>query len=196
MIVPFLLPEARWFVFLVRADGPRPKETATLEAMQRAHIGNFQRRYAEGKLVTAGPVDDPTKHRRGIVVLGVGTLKEVHACFEGDPYIEGRIMRVEAHRWATPPKGFSIVPDPAKMAEYRIARIALPAGYHGPFPTLPGGVGGKFAGENLGVILVSSTDEAAIRRTLDASEAVKKGGSYDVIPLYLSAGALGSTSTP
>lgn len=190
MILPFLLPEARWFVFLVRADGPRPKETAALQEMQNAHIGNFERRYAEGKLVTAGPVGDPTKHRRGIVVLGVGTLKEVMACFETDPYVQGRIMRVEAHRFATPPKGFAVVPDPSKMAEYRIARIALPTGYRGPFPTLPGGVGGKFAGENLGVILVSSTDETSIRRTLDASEAIKKGGSYDVIPLYMSAGTL------
>jgi uncharacterized protein YciI len=186
-----MLPEARWFVFLVRSDGPRPKDTAALEAMQKAHIGNFERRYAEGKLITAGPVDDPTKHRRGIVVLGVGTLKEVMACFDTDPYVQGRIMRVEAHRWVTPPKGFAVVPDPKKMAEYRIARIALPPGYRGPFPTLPGGVGGKFAGENLGVILVSSTDEASIRRALDASEAIQKGGSYDVIPLYMSAGTLG-----
>ena len=105
-------------------------------------------------------------------------------------------MRVEAHRWAAPPKGFAVVPDPTKMAEYRIARVALPAGYKGPFPTLPGGVGGKFAGEGLGVILVSSTDEASIRRTLDASEAIRKGGSYDVIPLYMSAGTLGGASTP
>ncbi|RYG17648.1 hypothetical protein EON82_23615, partial [bacterium] len=169
-LLPILLPDAHWFIFLVRADGPRPKETAALQEMQKAHIGNLEKLYAEGKFVAAGPVNDPTKHRRGIVVAGAGTLKEVMACFEGDPYVENRIMRVEAHRWVTPPKGFTAPPDVAKMAEYRIARIALPAGYKGAFPSLPGGVGGKFAGENLGVILVSSTDEAAIRRTLDASE--------------------------
>lgn len=190
MIVPFLLPEPRWFIFLVRADGPRPKEQAKLQAMQDAHIGNFNRRFNEGKLVAAGPVSDPSKHRRGIVVLSVGTLKDVMACFETDPYVQGRIMRVEAHRWETPPKGFAVGPDPNKMAEYRIVRIALKG--KEPFPTLPGGVGGKFAGEQMGVILVSSTDDAFLRRILDASPAVKAGASYDIIPLYMSAGTLGS----
>ena len=190
MIVPFLLPEARWFVFLVRADGPRPKETAKLQAMQDAHIGNFQKRYAEGKLVTAGPVGDPTKHRRGIVVLGVGSLKDVMACFDTDPYVQGHIMRVEAHRWAVPPKGFSVAPDPNKMAEYRIVRVALKG--KEPFPTIPGGVGSKFAGEAMGVILTSSLDEATIRKAMDASPAIRAGGSYDIIPLYMSAGTLGA----
>lgn len=191
MILPFLLPEPRWFCFLVRSDGPRPKDNAELERMQARHIGNFEKRYAEGKLVTAGPVTDPTKHRRGIVVLGVGTKEEVLACFQDDPYVQGHIMRVEMHRWAVPPKGFATVADPNKMAEYRIARIALPAGYKGAFPSLPGGVGGKFAGESMGVILTSSTDDESIRKTLAASEAVKAGGSFDVIPLYMSAGTLG-----
>jgi len=188
MIVPVLLPEARWFVFLVRADGPRPKDTAKLQAMQDAHIGNLQKRYAEGKLAAAGPVSDPTKHRRGIVVLGVGSLKDVMACFETDPYVQGRLMRVEAHRWETPAKGFVAVASDAKMSEYRIVRIALKD--KSPFPVIPGGVGGKFAGEQMGVILVSTTDEASLRRTLDASPAVKAGASYDIIPLYMSDGIL------
>lgn len=176
-------------MFLVRADGPRPKDPAALAAMQKAHIGNFERRYAEGKLVAAGPVADPANHRRGIVVLGVGTRQEVLACFATDPYVQGRIMRVEAHRWAAPPKGFAIVPDPAKMAEYRLVRVACPKGV--PFPTLPGGVGGPFAGETMGAILTKTTDDAAIRRALDASPAVRAGATYDAIPLWMSAGTLG-----
>ncbi len=194
MILPFLLPEARWFVFLVRDDGPRPKDPAKLQAMQDGHIGNFQRRYAEGKLVTAGPVGDPSKHRRGIVVLGVKTRQEVTACFEGDPYIEGRIMRIEAHRWATPPVGFVVAPDPNKMAEYRLIRITLKG--KEPFPTIPGGVGGQFAGESMGVILISSTSDQEIHRALDASPAVRAGATYDIIPLYLSAGSLTAPPTP
>jgi len=190
MIVPFLLPEARWFVFLVRADGPRPKAAGALQAMQDAHIGNLQKRYAEGKFVTAGPVSDPTKHRRGIVVVGVGSLKEVMACFDTDPYVQNRIMRVEAHRWAASPTGFTAPPDPNKMAEYRIVRVALKG--KEPFPAIPGGVGGKFAGEQMGVILTSSVDDASIRTAMDASPAVRAGGSYDIIPLYMSAGTLGA----
>ncbi len=188
MILPFFAPEARWFVFLVNADGPRPKEAAALEAMQKAHIGNFEQRYAEGKLVAAGPVNDPTKHRRGIVVLSVKTRKEALDCFATDPYIQNRIMRVEAHKWIEPPKGFGKA-DANKMAEYRVVRITL--GPKGPFPTLPGGVGGRFAGEKTGVILTASTDDAAIRRALDASPAIRAGGSYDVLPLWMAAGTLG-----
>lgn len=189
MVLPLLLPPAHWFVFLVRADGPRPAQSGQLEAMQKAHIGNFERRYREGKLVTAGPVEDPAKHRRGIVVLAVGTRSDVMACFDHDPYIQNHIMRVEAHRWPTPPKGFVMPTDSTKMAEYRIVRISL--GREAPFPTLPGGVGGKFAGERLGVILTPCTDDGAIRHALDASPAVRAGASYDVIPLWLSAGTLG-----
>jgi len=93
---------------------------------------------------------------------------------------DGRIVWVRDEAWA--------VASDAKMSEYRIVRIALKD--KSPFPVIPGGVGGKFAGEQMGVILVSTTDEASLRRTLDASPAVKAGASYDIIPLYMSDGIL------
>lgn len=153
----------------MRGDGPRPSDEAELQRMQDAHIGNFEARYVEGRLVTAGPLADPTGERRGIVVLSVETREEVTACFESDPYVQNGIMLVDARRWETPPQGFAVPPDPSRMAEFRIVRIE---GMNDTsFPSLPNAVGGRFAGENGGVLLLPSNDDDAIRSALDASVA-------------------------
>jgi hypothetical protein len=44
----------------------------------------------------------------------------------------------------------------------------------------------------MGVILTSAVDDASIRSSMDASPAIRAGGSYDIIPLYMSAGTLGA----
>lgn len=180
----------RWFVLLVRGDGPRPKEQAALQEMQNAHIGNLVKRHGEGKLVAAGPLNDVTKHRRGIAVLTVATRAEVKACFVGDPFIDNRIMHVEAHKWITPVHGFGAVPDPEKIAPHRMVRLTFPSGYKGAFPKIPGGIGGRFAGERFGVLLTANTDDAAIESSLRASAAVRSGTAYEIVQLWMSAGTL------
>lgn len=185
---PAPLP-ARWFVLLVRGGGRAPKGS-DVGAMQTAHIANFGKRFQEGKLAAAGPLEDPTKHRRGIVVLTVRTRAEVDACFTGDPYIENRMLRIEAHKWISPLNGFGAAPDPEKIAPHRMVRLTFPNGYAGPFPRIPGGVGGRFAGERGGVLLTATTDDAALASSLRASPAVQAGTAFEIVPLWMSAGTI------
>lgn len=180
----------RWFVLLVRGDGPRPKDPDEGKRKQEAHIANLNKRYQEGKLVAAGPLQDPSKHRRGIAVMTVATRAEVNACFKGDPYIDGRIMHVEAHKFVTPVRGFGAAPDPDSIAPHRMIRLTFPNGYKGPFPTLSGAVGGRFAGERGGVLLTQNTDDAAIDSALRESVASKAGMAHEIVPLWMSAGTL------
>lgn len=188
-IAPPVAP-GRWFVILVRGDGPRPKDPEKGKRMQEAHIANLVKRYNEGKLVAAGPLQDPTKHRRGIAVLTVATRADVNACFKGDPYVDGRIMHVEAHKFVTPVRGFGTAPDPDSIAPHRMIRLTFPNGYKGPVPTIPGGIGGRFAGERGGVLLTRSTDEAAVEAALRGSLATRAGMAYEIVPLWMSAGTI------
>ncbi|MBN9503072.1 MAG: hypothetical protein BGO01_08090 [Armatimonadetes bacterium 55-13] len=87
--------KSAWWVFLVKGEGPRPAADKALEEMQSAHIGNFKRLFGEKKLIAAGPVQDPTQFKRGIVVLTVKDADEVTKCFGPDPYVQGKIMNLE-----------------------------------------------------------------------------------------------------
>lgn len=184
------LPPARWFVLLVRDVGPRPTAAAELEAMQKAHIGNIVARYNERRFLAAGPLNDPTNHRRGIVVLNVETRADVEACFTEDPYVRAHIMRIDAHKWAEPVRGFAVAKEVDKIVPQRMIRLTSPTMTKPPLPKVPGGVGGWFAGERMGTILTATTDDAALRSALGASPAVRAGTAYEIVELYMAPGVL------
>jgi uncharacterized protein YciI len=113
-----------WFVFLTNGSGPRPDDPDELMKMQAAHIDNFMRRFEEGKLLAAGPLNDPTRFLRGIVILRVPDKAAVLACFEGDPYLENKIMDVDAFRWDADAEWINLdLPDPNSIEENRLLLI-------------------------------------------------------------------------
>ncbi|MFZ4508085.1 MAG: YciI family protein [Fimbriimonas sp.] len=79
--------------FLVKGTATRP-DNATVERMQTAHIDNFKRLFGLGKLLTAGPVQDPTTVRRGIVILTPGKPAELKERFLPDPYVQSGLMNL------------------------------------------------------------------------------------------------------
>ena len=85
-----------WFVFLVKGDNPPKAAPDEISQCQKAHLDNFKRLFNEGKLVTAGPLQDKTQVKRGIVVFCVRTSEEVLAAFGADPYVQKGFMKVEA----------------------------------------------------------------------------------------------------
>jgi uncharacterized protein YciI len=111
-----------YFVFLVTGPTKPPPDENEVNAMQAAHIGNFKRRFAEGKLVAAGPLRYPDQTRRGIVVLSLKKGEKPLDMFEGDPYVENRILDVMAYPWE-PVGEFGAPPDPDSIIEHRLITV-------------------------------------------------------------------------
>ena len=58
------------FRFIFREIGKKtPDDKALVGQMQRGHIDNFKRLFAEQKLIVAGPLQDPSTLKRGIVIV-------------------------------------------------------------------------------------------------------------------------------
>lgn len=197
-----------WFVFLVRGSTPRPDDEEAVLKMQAAHIGNFQRRFAEGKLIAAGPLRDPTERRRGIVVLTVPTKADVRKAFEGDPYVENGIMNLEAFEWTADRAAIDTkAVDPNAIEEYRLAMIrrkdvkgtkTVPPskGYWQSLgkagPSALGSLVGAPSGAQL--LLFATKDDAAVRKAVLGSPAGKDASfEVEVLPLWM---AKGTISTP
>jgi len=110
-----------FFGFFMRGDGPRPTGPGALEKMQADHIGNLKRLHGEGNLLAAGPLQDPTQQRRGILVLQSATPSDIPGLFKDDPYVSNRIMFVKTEEWNVDPLHFSRqLPDPNGIKEYRL----------------------------------------------------------------------------
>ena len=114
-----------WFVFL-ETGRKTPDDIEAVRAMQRGHIANFEKRFAEGRLFAAGPLRDPGKHKRGIVVVRAASMEEVRELFQPDEYVREGYLSLNAHP-AIVHKGLNTEGlDPKKMEEVRIIQISRP----------------------------------------------------------------------
>lgn len=84
-----------WFVFL-ESGKTGFSERSALEAMQRGHIANFQRLFAEKKLLAAGPLKDPTEYKRGIVIVKAPTQQALGSYFQPDQYVREGYLKLNA----------------------------------------------------------------------------------------------------
>src|SRR5437773_673474 len=90
-----------YFMFFVRGDGDRSKYSAEeLEKMQTRHVANLGNQHKAGKVLTAGPLAENLPIR-GIVVLMVRNMAELHACFKDDPFVQANLLKIEAWKWRT-----------------------------------------------------------------------------------------------
>jgi uncharacterized protein YciI len=188
-----------WFVFLTTGSGPRPDNQEELLKMQEAHIANFKRRFDEGKLLAAGPLNDPNRFLRGIVILRVPDKPAVLACFEGDPYVENKIMEVDAFRWDADPELINLdLPDPNVIEENRLLLIrqvgplraepqrfaAHRAFAAAAYPSTVSGVSRD--GTFREIFLFAGTDESGIRASMARDPlAGVEGLQFDLMPLWL-----------
>ena len=99
-------------------------------ALQRGHIDNFKRLFAEGRLQAAGPLADPARRQRGIVVVRAASLDELTSYFLPDGYVREGYMRLNAQR-AVPRRPLHTDGiDATRIEEVRIVMIgrsAIPA---------------------------------------------------------------------
>jgi uncharacterized protein YciI len=84
-----------WFIFL-ETGLKTPDDAARMQAMQRGHIDNFKRLFAEGRLTGAGPMRDPDRVKRGIVVVRADSLAQLQGYFEADDYVHLGHMTLNA----------------------------------------------------------------------------------------------------
>jgi uncharacterized protein YciI len=111
-----------WFIFLERGR-PTPDDKPAVQAMQLGHINNFKRLFALGLLQGAGPLRDPSGHKRGIVTVRAVTKAEVAAMFQPDAYVRDGYMTLNAQP-ARVRKGLNTEGiDDTRVEELRIVQL-------------------------------------------------------------------------
>jgi uncharacterized protein YciI len=94
--------------------------------MQSAHLANFGRLHKAGKLFTAGPLADPQKKRRGIVVVKAPDLKSLSELFEPDPFVKNGFLDIDAIKMEIAVGRFQENANPNALAEYRLVLLEKP----------------------------------------------------------------------
>ncbi|MBA4178176.1 MAG: hypothetical protein C0505_16715 [Leptothrix sp. (in: Bacteria)] len=111
-----------WFVFL-ESGRKTPDDRAAVAAMQKGHIDNFKRLFADGRLFAAGPMRDPAGSKRGMVTVKAGSLAELRTYFEPDAYVREGYMTLNAVP-ATPRKALNTEGiDATRIEEVRIVQL-------------------------------------------------------------------------
>lgn len=112
-----------WFIFLETGETKLPDDKARVAAMQQGHIDNFKRLHGLGLLQAAGPLRDPGRLKRGIVLARAASREELQSYFQPDEYVREGYMKVNAAP-AQARKPLNNAPvDPNAIEEARIILI-------------------------------------------------------------------------
>lgn len=114
-----------WFVFL-ETGRKTPDDEAAVMAMQRGHIANFKRLFAEGKLLAAGPMADPQRIKRGLVVVRAESIDALRGYFQPDAYVREGYMTLNAVPALARRPVFTEGIDDSRVEELRIVLIGRP----------------------------------------------------------------------
>jgi uncharacterized protein YciI len=91
----------RKYVLAILKTGPKDAQVQGDErkAIFKGHFDNMNRLAKEGKLVVAGPFNDPDKKYRGLFILAVPTVEEAKALADTDPTVRAGVFIVEYVPW-------------------------------------------------------------------------------------------------
>jgi uncharacterized protein YciI len=67
-------------------------DTAIRAQLFRGHFANINKLAGEGKMLTAGPIDQNEQQFRGIFLFNVGDIIEAQQLLKGDPTVENHIF--------------------------------------------------------------------------------------------------------
>lgn len=200
-------PEPKvYFMFFMKGDGQRPSDAKVLQDMQAKHIANMGKQAEKGKLLAAGPLQDPTQQRRGITVLRVSDPKEIPGLFAEDPFVEHKLMKVAAFEWTVDAKKFKPAVDPNSIVDYRLVLLKRGKGMspetyamHKAHRELLNSmkdlaIWGPVKGMDgvREVLIFTGKDTEAIEAALRQDEFVKRSLlEIEVVPLWMSKGVVG-----
>ena len=193
-----------WFIFL-ETGKPTPKDQEAVTKMQAGHIQNFKRLFGEKKLFAAGPLQDPSKKKRGIVVVRANSKAELLTYFQPDDYVREGYLIANAQRSEVHKSLNTAGIDPDGIEEERIVQLSRP-------PKQPtrreqrkndaflqalvdkGTVGAWYtleSGNTAEVLFCRTTDTKALEALFAQSPAVAAGkASAEIWPQWLSKGAV------
>ncbi len=115
--------ETTWWIFLTTGKSTQGTGRAEIEKMQSDHLANFGRLHQAGQLLTAGPIADPQKKRRGIVVVKAPDLKSLKELFEPDPFVKNGFLDIDAIKMEIAVGAYQKNVDPTALAEYRLVLL-------------------------------------------------------------------------
>ena len=197
-----------FWIFLTTDKSTEGIDRSEIAKMQEAHLGNFRSLHKAGKLLTAGPMADPEKKKRGIVVMTATDSKTLPSLFEQDPLINQGFRAVDAIPMEIAVGSFSKDADPNKFAEYRLIVLEKSA-------TEEKEIDDKTKGENLtycqsihdperlcfagwltepkrtrrGILIFRKVEDAKLKALIDDLPAVKSmKWTAKTFPLYMTDG--------
>jgi uncharacterized protein YciI len=112
------------WIFLTTGKSTQDVPKADIEKMQAEHLGNFGTLHAADKLLIAGPMADPEKKLRGVVVVRADSADGVGEMFKPDPYVTNGYLKIEAAPLVLNIGSFNNNITPNAMDEFRIVILS------------------------------------------------------------------------
>ena len=204
--------KSRYWIFLVTGKSAAGVAKEEIAAKQKAHIDNFKRLAEQKVLFAAGPMADPEKTKRGIILMEAEDVKRIPDFFMVDPYVKEGFMKIDANKITKMVGETKINLTEQGMDELRIAiwdRATGSAGRvdaemkaalqsHEDYWTKwraakKLALRCRFADDapHFGIVIFPKSDDAEIKKLLDGDPMVAtKMINYSLMPQYLMKGAL------
>ncbi len=198
------------FGFFVSGPNQAAGDPAELQRQQAEHIANLGRLAREGKLLMAGPLADPDRKLRGVIVLKgekpPKTKAEMDAIFGPDPFVQRGRLAFESLAWMTAEGRMNPMVDSTTIEEHTFVMLQKGEGKAGPevgaghmaglermwkdgMLALSGPVVGS--AKTAGLLVFYGADREKIKAELDKDPMVKAGAvTVKMMPIWLTKGAL------
>jgi uncharacterized protein YciI len=204
-------PLRDYWVFLVTGKSAAGVPRDEIQQKQKSHIENFGRLAGLKRLTIAGPMADPQKTLRGIVVVHAVDTNELAEHFVPDPYVSEGFMKVQANEIVHKQGAIALVGSESMLEELRIVvwnrdtaepgksaiseadRLAHRNYWQELIKAGQAGVVCEFAADapRFGVAVMKKEDDEKIRLLLDTDPLVKaRLIEYQVMPQFLAKGAV------
>jgi uncharacterized protein YciI len=88
------------YFFVILKTGPnKTKEKKYIDSCFAGHFANMGKMEAAGQLIVAGPFGKNNQQMRGLFILNAASLAEAERLVQGDPAVNGRLLRAEVYPW-------------------------------------------------------------------------------------------------
>ncbi len=115
--------ESLYWIFLVTGKSAAGVKPEAIQAMQQAHVGNFGVLAKAGQLFLAGPMSDPEKVKRGIILAKAESREALDKLFDADPYVKEGYMKLDAWKMQLGVGKANPNIETTKLAKYRLVTL-------------------------------------------------------------------------